>query len=139
MPVPSLASQPYFSPYAHARAKVGGPAHFRTRMRIRGKIRLACETSQYLGGLSDWVVAHHWTLVHYPGREGEGEREGGGKGGAGKGRERGGKGERGKGERGKGERGEGREGERGKGGRGEGREGERGKGGRGVCNGYMYL
>ena len=37
----SLASQPYFSAYAHVRAKV---AHFRTRMRIRGKIRLARET-----------------------------------------------------------------------------------------------
>ena len=53
----SLASQPYISAYAHARAKVGGgirayahahtrkntagssPAHFRTLMRIRGKIR----------------------------------------------------------------------------------------------------
>ena len=34
----SLASQPYFSPCAHA------PAHFRTRMRTRGKIRLARET-----------------------------------------------------------------------------------------------
>ena len=70
----SLASQPYFSAYAHARAKVGGGregkilstllyfsayAHasakvgggregkyMRTRMRIRGKIRLVRKTKQ---------------------------------------------------------------------------------------------
>ena len=81
----SLASQPYFSAYAHVRAKVGGggnekyyyesgrgegrkntvvpslpppaftctslppPALFRTRMCIRGKIRLARETTSAEG------------------------------------------------------------------------------------------
>ena len=45
-----LGHEWYFSTYAHARVKVGyeklcGPAHFCTRMRICGKIRLARETT----------------------------------------------------------------------------------------------